>query len=203
MAGKKTSVEQTRDEEKLAQVGNMLDAAFGDVGGLQAPVEPETEEPTPDSVEKSPGVENTLYHLLLRILSRKQTRAPLLMTNLLMNQPSLPALQVDRRLGHLLAHLLAHPLLRKRMWSMNRQSKKKLHRRALLRVLRLARLLALQAGRQVDHLPNHPHRPPKPMRTLCLNPRLLNRLLKLRLQAPRLVQAQQTLNQFRKRKIIQ
>ena len=35
MAGKKTSVEQTRDEEKNAQVGNMLDAAFGDVGGLQ------------------------------------------------------------------------------------------------------------------------------------------------------------------------
>ena len=47
MAGKKTSVEQTRDEEKLAQVGNMLDAAFGDVGGLQAPVDAETEEPTP------------------------------------------------------------------------------------------------------------------------------------------------------------
>ena len=35
MAGKKTSVEQTREEEKNAHVGNMLDAAFGCLGGLQ------------------------------------------------------------------------------------------------------------------------------------------------------------------------
>ncbi|MDA7845951.1 hypothetical protein N9A87_02760, partial [Euryarchaeota archaeon] len=41
MPGKKTSVEQTRDDEKLAKVGNMLDAAFGDVSGLQ--VAPEEE----------------------------------------------------------------------------------------------------------------------------------------------------------------
>ena len=39
MPGKKTSVEQTREEEKQAQVGNMLDAAFGGVGGLQKPPE--------------------------------------------------------------------------------------------------------------------------------------------------------------------
>ena len=55
MTGKKTSVEQTRDEEKLAQVGNMLDAAFGDVGGLQAPVDAETEEPTPGPEEEPPN----------------------------------------------------------------------------------------------------------------------------------------------------
>jgi ribulose-5-phosphate 4-epimerase/fuculose-1-phosphate aldolase len=59
MAGKKTSVEQTRDEEKNAQVGNMLDAAFGDVGGLQVapeevhePAEEEVEEPAEQSVEE-------------------------------------------------------------------------------------------------------------------------------------------------------
>ncbi|DAC23739.1 MAG TPA: hypothetical protein D7H89_00165, partial [Candidatus Poseidoniales archaeon] len=59
MAGKKTSVEQTRDEEKNAQVGNMLDAAFGDVGGLQVapeevhePAEEEVEEPAEQSVDE-------------------------------------------------------------------------------------------------------------------------------------------------------
>lgn len=59
MAGKKTSVEQTRDEEKNAQVGNMLDAAFGDVGGLQVapeevhePAEEEVEEQAEQSVEE-------------------------------------------------------------------------------------------------------------------------------------------------------
>ena len=67
MAGKKTSVEQTRDEEKIAQVGNMLDAAFGDVGGLQVapeevhePVEEEIKEQADQSAEESveQGVES-------------------------------------------------------------------------------------------------------------------------------------------------
>ena len=66
MAGKKTSVEQTRDEEKTAQVGNMLDAAFGDVGSLQVtpeevhepaeevhdPAEEEAEEPVEQEVKE-------------------------------------------------------------------------------------------------------------------------------------------------------
>ena len=66
MAGKKTSVEQTRDEEKTAQVGNMLDAAFGDVGTLQVapeevhepaeevhdPAEEEAEEPVEQEVKE-------------------------------------------------------------------------------------------------------------------------------------------------------
>ncbi|MBT60190.1 MAG: hypothetical protein CMA63_01385 [Euryarchaeota archaeon] len=39
MEAKKTSAEQTREEQKEAQLGNMLDAAFGDVGGLQSPPE--------------------------------------------------------------------------------------------------------------------------------------------------------------------
>ena len=47
MAGKKTSVEQTREEEKQAQVGNMLDAAFGGVGGLQKPPEETQTHPVP------------------------------------------------------------------------------------------------------------------------------------------------------------
>ena len=50
MAGKKTSVEQTRDEEKTAQVGNMLDAAFGDVGSLQVAPE-EVPEPTEEVLD--------------------------------------------------------------------------------------------------------------------------------------------------------
>ena len=67
MAGKKTSVEQTRDEEKIAQVGNMLDAAFGDVGGLQVapeevhePVEEEIKEQADQTAEESveQGVES-------------------------------------------------------------------------------------------------------------------------------------------------
>ena len=41
MAGKKTSAEQTKEEQKDAQVGNLLDAAFGDLGGLQKAPEEE------------------------------------------------------------------------------------------------------------------------------------------------------------------
>ncbi|MDB0004383.1 class II aldolase/adducin family protein [Candidatus Poseidoniaceae archaeon] len=73
MAGKKTSVEQTREEEKNAQVGNMLDAAFGGLGGLQVtpennetdvqqeilseepPEEASTSEETSESTNPSPG----------------------------------------------------------------------------------------------------------------------------------------------------
>ena len=51
MAGKKTSVEQTRDEEKIAQVGNMLDAAFGDVGDLQVTPE-EVQEHAEEEIEE-------------------------------------------------------------------------------------------------------------------------------------------------------
>ena len=55
MAGKKTSVEQTREQEKLAQVGNMLDAAFGDVGGLQ--VAPEEKEIAPEPAAEPEPIE--------------------------------------------------------------------------------------------------------------------------------------------------
>ncbi|MEJ6563269.1 MAG: class II aldolase/adducin family protein [Euryarchaeota archaeon] len=55
MARKKTSVEQTREQEKLAQVGNMLDAAFGDVGGLQ--VAPEEEELVVESAAEPEPIE--------------------------------------------------------------------------------------------------------------------------------------------------
>ena len=54
MARKKTSVEQSKEDQKDAQVGNLLDAAFGDLGGLQKPVEeqPEISTESEDEVEK-------------------------------------------------------------------------------------------------------------------------------------------------------
>ena len=51
MAGKKTSAEQTKEEQKDNQVGNMLDAAFGDLGGLQKAPEEEVIEIT-ESIEE-------------------------------------------------------------------------------------------------------------------------------------------------------
>ena len=52
MAGKKTSAEQTKEEQKDTQVGNLLDAAFGDLGGLQKTAEEEV-------IEATEGVEET------------------------------------------------------------------------------------------------------------------------------------------------
>ena len=46
MVGKKTSAEQTKEEQKDTQVGNLLDAAFGDLGGLQKADEEEVIETT-------------------------------------------------------------------------------------------------------------------------------------------------------------
>ena len=66
MPGKKTSVEQTRDDEKLAKVGNMLDAAFGDVSGLQ--VAPEEEMALEDENEP---VEASEAEEALRALERQ------------------------------------------------------------------------------------------------------------------------------------
>ena len=48
MAGKKTSAEQSKEEQKDAHVGNLLNAAFGDLGGLQKNEEELT--PTPGNV---------------------------------------------------------------------------------------------------------------------------------------------------------
>ena len=58
MPGKKTSVEQTREEEKNAQVGNMLDAAFG---GVEWPCKSDSRKET----------RLTRCHWLLRILSEE------------------------------------------------------------------------------------------------------------------------------------
>ena len=51
MAGKKTSAEQSKEEQKDAQVGNLLDAAFGDLGGLQKPPEEDVVE-MPETIEQ-------------------------------------------------------------------------------------------------------------------------------------------------------
>ena len=51
MAGKKTSAEQSKEEQKDAQVGNLLDAAFGDLGGLQKPPEEDVVE-MPETIEE-------------------------------------------------------------------------------------------------------------------------------------------------------
>ena len=55
MAGKKTSAEQTKEEQKDTRVGNMLDAAFGDLGGLQKPPEEEVVENT--EANREPAIE--------------------------------------------------------------------------------------------------------------------------------------------------
>ena len=57
MAGKKTSAEQTKEEQKDTHVGNMLDAAFGDLGGLQKPPEEEVIETT-EVIEEQAVVES-------------------------------------------------------------------------------------------------------------------------------------------------
>ena len=57
MAGKKTSAEQTKEEQKDTRVGNMLDAAFGDLGGLQKTPEEEVIETT-EVIEEQAVVES-------------------------------------------------------------------------------------------------------------------------------------------------
>ena len=66
MKANKTSAEQTREEQTEAQLGNMLDAAFGDVGGLQMPPEEspgEIQEPPMEDAHEALEEEEELANL--------------------------------------------------------------------------------------------------------------------------------------------
>ena len=75
MAGKKTSAEQTKEEQKDTHVGNMLDAAFGDLGGLQKPPEEEVIETT-EVIEEPPVEQQAVSEVVEEIEEPQKIEAP-------------------------------------------------------------------------------------------------------------------------------
>ncbi len=75
MAGKKTSAEQTKEEQKDTHVGNMLDAAFGDLGGLQKPPEEEVIETT-EVIEEPPVEQQAVAEVVEEIEEPQKIEAP-------------------------------------------------------------------------------------------------------------------------------
>ena len=76
MAGKKTSAEQTKEEQKDTQVGNLLDAAFGDLGGLQKAAEEDIVETT-EVVEETIVEEAPVEEVTEDTQEMPETEAPL------------------------------------------------------------------------------------------------------------------------------
>ena len=76
MAGKKTSAEQTQEEQKDTQVGNLLDAAFGDLGGLQKAAEEDIVETT-EVVEETIVEEAPVEEVTEDTQEMPETEAPL------------------------------------------------------------------------------------------------------------------------------
>ena len=76
MAGKKTSAEQTKEEQTDTQVGNLLDAAFGDLGGLQKAAEEDIVETT-EVVEETIVEEAPVEEVTEDTQEMPETEAPL------------------------------------------------------------------------------------------------------------------------------